>query len=155
MSHWQGTTGMLRSPRTLSRFTLCSLTTTCSPPQWDIIAGLEQQLASIIGQALPAFLDRVIEDLSNALSPCTSIRQLKDDVHRVRAVETQARTLRQEILQVDGPCGKLYKVEKVHTHLKDVIFALEEVTLHGDVDLEGMLELYRAEELFYQSRPDL
>ena len=130
------------------------LTHSCNDLQTST-ACLEEHLALIIGQSLTRFLDRVVQGLADAPSPDTFIRQLKDVIRQVVALRTRGEDLQQEILQLEGVGGKFYRVQRVVRNLKDVIFALEDVALLGEVDLEGTMQQHREGELYYQSRPDL
>ncbi|KAF8131202.1 hypothetical protein EV363DRAFT_1165697 [Boletus edulis] len=126
----------------------------CKQGQLDV-AGLEQELASILGQSLTTFLDHAFEELADSASPEVTIQRLKAALHQVREVHKRAQVIRLEILQVDGVGGKFYRVDRIQTHLKDVIYGLEDVTLQGEIDLDDTLRLHREGELFYQSRPDI
>ncbi|KAN0078441.1 hypothetical protein V8E55_010498 [Tylopilus felleus] len=124
-------------------------------PALHDMACLEEHLVSIIGQSLTRFLDHVIQGLANVPFPDASIRQLKDVICQVIALRTRGENLQQEILQVEGVGGKFYQVQRVVRNLKDVIFALEDVALLGEIDLEGTMQQHKEGELYYQSRPDL
>ncbi|KAG6374103.1 hypothetical protein JVT61DRAFT_4746 [Boletus reticuloceps] len=52
---------------------------------WDV-AGLEQELASILGQSLTTFLDHAFEKLADSASPEVTIQRLKAALHQVREV---------------------------------------------------------------------
>ncbi|KAN0080294.1 hypothetical protein V8E55_009860 [Tylopilus felleus] len=124
-------------------------------PALHDMACLEEHLASIIGQSLTRFLDHVIQGLANAPFPDASIQQLKDVICQVIALRTRGENLQQEILQVEGVGGKFYRVQRVMRNLKDVIFALKDVVLLGEIDLEGTMQQHKEGELYYQSCPDL
>ena len=132
----------------------CTLTMIFRPALHDM-ACLEEHLVSIIGQSLTCFLDHVIQGLANAPFLDASIQQLKDVICQVIALKTKGENLQQEILQVEGVGGKFYRVQRVVRNLKDVIFALEDVALVGEIDLKGMMQQHKEGELYYQSRPDL